>query len=154
MTAKKTVEFSVVRDTFITEGMGEEGYTLGRIYRDNLFLGHTLEDEDRHLESAGKGAKVYGKTAIPCGRYRLTITMSKRFGKLMLQLLNVGTHEGIRIHAANRAKQLEGCIAVGECRTVDGVQSCAPVVNRIFRMVKEAEALGQECWITVKRKEE
>ena len=53
--------------------------TLGMLSIDGEPYCYTLEDTDRQLENGG--AKVYGKTAIPRGRYRVTITHSQRFNR-------------------------------------------------------------------------
>lgn len=39
--------------------------------------------------------------------------MSNRFKKNMWLLLNVPNRDGIRIHSANYARELNGCIALG-----------------------------------------
>ena len=61
--------------------------TLGSLYQGDWFLGFTCEDRDRNLEL--DGIKIPKQTAIPRGYYRLTVSMSKRFGKLMPELLDV-----------------------------------------------------------------
>jgi hypothetical protein len=62
----------------------------------------TLEDTDRHLEDNPDG-KIYGKTAIPRGTYKVIITFSNRFKKELPLLLNVPGFEGVRIHPGNYA---------------------------------------------------
>ena len=69
------MEFVLYRDVF------EKDYTLGRLSVDGRPLGYTCEDTDRKLEEGGE--KVPGRTAIPRGRYRIRLSMSERFGRIM-----------------------------------------------------------------------
>ena len=107
-------------------------YTIGRLFVDGVLQCNTLEDTDRGLSDAMeertiKNRKVYGKTAIPRGRYTIDMdTVSPKFsqkefymdvcqGKLP-RLKNVKGFEGILIHVADGPKGadlLEGCIGVG-----------------------------------------
>lgn len=85
--------------------------TEGKLYINGEFECHTLEDVDRNLESGGE--KIYGKTAIPKGTYRIVVTKSVRFGKRLPILLNVPQFEGVRIHVGNTSEDTDGCILVG-----------------------------------------
>lgn len=83
-------------------------YTIGKLYIDGAYFCDTLEDTVRP-----KGEKVYGKTAIPSGMYRVKKTMSPRFKKVLPEILEVEGFSGVRIHAGNTAKDTEGCILLG-----------------------------------------
>lgn len=155
----KPLEFDLVRDTFVGEEPGREGCALGRLYCDGVYLGFTLEDQDRELEKyldsdAWKEAKVYGKTAIPLGRWPLRLDWSPHFGREMPHIY-VPTHDGARIHGANRPEQLLGCIATGTARIARGVANCDVVVNRVIELLKQAESRfsgeGEYAYITVTR---
>lgn len=52
-------------------------------------------------------------SCIPEGTYRAVFTHSKRFGRKLYEVMNVPGRSGIRIHAANWAHELQGCIALG-----------------------------------------
>lgn len=52
-------------------------------------------------------------SCIPKGKYKVITTLSNRFKVNMWLLLNVKNRDGIRIHSANYARQLNGCIALG-----------------------------------------
>lgn len=54
-----------------------------------------------------------GVSSIPEGTYQMRFTMSPRFKVKLWEVLNVPGRAGVRIHAANYARQLEGCIALG-----------------------------------------
>ena len=145
------LEFTIVRELCAPGYDGKEGFTLGQIFRDlnEPRIGFTLEDEDRGLESGGE--KIYGKTAMPLGRYRMTLYQSPKHG--LVPLFNdVPGFTYTEIHGANRAEQLLGCVAVGQNRTADGVQGCAQTVSRIVSMMLEASASGRESFCTILRK--
>lgn len=52
-------------------------------------------------------------SCIPKGKYKVITTMSTRFKVNMWLLLDVPKRDGVRIHPANYARQLNGCIALG-----------------------------------------
>lgn len=83
-------------------------YTIGKLYIDGAYFCDTLEDVVRK-----PGEKIYGKTAIPSGMYRVRKTYSPRFKKVLPEILEVEGFSGVRIHAGNTAKDTEGCILLG-----------------------------------------
>lgn len=92
---------SLVRDTFTpTE-------TLGRLYIDHAYCCDTLEPPVAANARHPKGC-------IPQGWYRVSVTHSPHFGRLLPILHMVPGFEGIRIHAGNHRDHTEGCILVGE----------------------------------------
>jgi len=54
------------------------------------------------------------KGAVPLGWYRLTLTQSPHFGRVLPLLHYVPGFEGIRIHAGNNRDHTAGCILVGK----------------------------------------
>ena len=54
------------------------------------------------------------KGCIPLGWYKLTLTLSPRFGRVLPLLHYVPGFEGIRIHAGNNRDHTAGCILVGQ----------------------------------------
>lgn len=123
------------------------GYTLGTLYVDGSFLGYTCEDEDRYLEAGG--GKVYGKTAIPRGRYRVERRWWARFAVTVPHLLDVPGFEGIYIHGGNTAADSYGCPLLGAVRTTDGVRNSADVNRHLRAMLELAELNGEETWISI-----
>ena len=85
-------------------------YTVGRLFVDGKFFCNTLEDTVRDLSNE---KKVYGKTAIPYGEYKVVYNWSPKFGRNLPRLLNVPAFEGILIHPGNTADDSAGCILVG-----------------------------------------
>ncbi len=96
----KDMELILKRETFTNES------TIGSLTINGKFECFILEDKDRGLTDSMPLAeivatKVYGKTAIPYGRYQIDWTMSARFKVMMPILLNVNGYSGIRIHKGN-----------------------------------------------------
>lgn len=85
---------------------GTAGYTEGKLYIDGVFECYTVEDAVREV-------KIQDKTAIPAGVYKVVLSMSPRFKKILPEVLNVPGFTGVRIHAGNSSKDTEGCIIVG-----------------------------------------
>lgn len=69
----------------------------GELYADNKKLCDTLE-------RAG---------IVPLGWYRMSLTLSPKFRRLLPLLHMVPGHTGIRIHAGNSITDTRGCILVG-----------------------------------------
>ena len=96
----------------------KEEYTIGKLYINDEYYCDTLEDKDRNLTNNMSLAdvlniKVYGRTAIPKGTYKVTITYSPKF-KTKLPLVNdVVGYSGIRIHNGTNHNHTSGCILVG-----------------------------------------
>ena len=105
-----------------------ETYTVGRLYIDGKYFCDTLEDKDRGLRqdmptAVIRATKRKGITAIPTGRYRVTLAVqSPKFSKRAIyqfcngylpRLINVPGYDGVLIHIGNTARDTEGCLLVG-----------------------------------------
>lgn len=93
-------------------------YTIGHLYIDGNYYCDVLEDTDRGLsndmsEEEIKRIKIYGKTAIPKGTYKVEVTYSPKFKQYLPILLNVKGFSGIRVHSGNTAEDTLGCLLVG-----------------------------------------
>jgi hypothetical protein len=84
--------------------------TIGDLLIEHSIFCHTLEDVVRHYGSK----KVYGETAIPSGRYKVILSMSNRFKRIMPEILEVPNFTGVRMHGGNTAKDTEGCIIISK----------------------------------------
>lgn len=88
--------------------------TLGALFVDGDFECFTLEDVVREIRGVPvENWKIAGKTAIPAGVYRVGVTFSNRFQRMMPILHDVPGFEGVRIHTGNTDEDTEGCILVG-----------------------------------------
>lgn len=126
--------------------------TEGKLFINNGFECYTVEDADRRLETAGCEAKVDGKTCIPRGKYKCTISMSSRFKKFLIEVQNVPCFRGIRIHSGNSSKDSEGCIIVGATNTRDDddwVGNSKIAYEGLHNKVKKALSSGEEIWLEV-----
>lgn len=104
-------------------------YTIGDLYVDGRFFCNTIEDTVRDLPlrcpdtPLGRQCrcreKVYARTAIPAGIYRVTMEHSPRFKRVLPYLHNVPHFLGILIHSGNTENDSAGCIIVGR-NTVKG----------------------------------
>jgi len=135
-------------DSLLLRSDFNENFTLGTFCFAGKVLGFTCEDADLHLESGG--TKIYGKTAIPRGYYRMTVSMSNRFKRLMVELLNVPQFTGVRIHAGNTHEDTEGCPLLGAIKTTNGVRDCKEVNAKLIKLIQAVEAAGDECWLVVR----
>ena len=131
----------------------KEKYTIGKMYINGTYFCDTLEDTDRgltqemNLDIIDK-IKVYGKTAIPTGRYRVELTKSKKFGRVLPLLYNVKGFEGIRIHRGNTDEDTLGCILVGQNKAVGKVINSAMAEQNLMDRIKEVEK-NELIYITV-----
>ena len=108
----------LIRDTYT------QNTTLGKLFVNGQFFCHTLEDTVR-----GHGIKVYGHTAIPAGEYKISVSKSSRFKRLMPMVYtetngyelikDAISFKGIRIHGGNTHHNTDGCILVAYNRLND-----------------------------------
>lgn len=140
-----------------------ETYTIGHISIDGHYVSDCIEDRDRGLtsdmpEEQIRRLKVYGETAIPKGHYRVLLTKSekfggkewaKRYGGLIPILEGVKGFAGVRIHPANTAEQLLGCIAPGENTSVGRVNNSKAAYYRIMDRLMKAWDADIPIYITI-----
>lgn len=128
------------------------GATIGELLADGKFLCYTLEDEIREIPGVPVGNwKLKGITAIPAGRYRVTMEHSPRFGPNTLTINAVPGFVGVRIHGGNRHEDSEGCPLLGlkvTATTIVGGTS-GPAVKIVKDAVRAALASGQQVWIDI-----
>jgi hypothetical protein len=60
-----------------------------------------------------KEVKVYGETCIPYGTYKVELTYSPQFKKVMPEILNVKGYTGVRIHNGSYTYHTLGCPLIG-----------------------------------------
>ena len=124
-------------------------YTIGKLYVDGEYVCDTIEDTVRDLDKDGKFAngevKIPGKTAIPYGRYEITMKVkspkysnfskyswAKKYDGYLPRLLNVPHFDGVLIHVGNTAADSEACILVGENKVVGKVINSVNTFRRLM----------------------
>jgi hypothetical protein len=143
------MKVNVVRRWRIPAPPGGEAGTKGELSCDWGLKGFTLEDEvrmDPDPSTPENEAKVYGKTAVPAGTYRLYLRYSPHFQRELPHFDPPGFTDTM-IHGANTPVELKGCIAVG--RRLQPFGDCAPVVNEIVSQLRLAEERSEESSITI-----
>lgn len=128
----------------------KNGFVEGKLYVNDVFECFTVEDTDRKLEAGG--TKVQNQTAIPKGEYKVIMSRSARFKKVLPEVLNVPGFTGVRIHAGNSSKDTEGCIIVGSVNTKDDddwVGGSVVAISRLLPKLNKAFKAGEPITIEV-----
>lgn len=124
-------------------------YTIGKLYVDGKYVCDTIEDTVRDLDKDGKFAngevKIPGKTAIPYGRYEITMKVkspkysnftkyswAKKYDGYLPRLLNVSNFEGVLLHPGNTSSESAGCILTGENKVVGKVINSVNTFRRLM----------------------
>lgn len=135
---------TLIRDTFTP------AETLGKLYIDRKYFCDTLEPPTVSNARHPKGA-------ISEGWYKIQVTRSPKFGRLLPLLYYVPGFEGIRIHAGNNRDHTSGCILVGEraerqSESADG--SSVYMVPTLYSSRRTEESLTQQLIKAQKQHEE
>ena len=121
-------------------------YTIGVLMVDGEKFSDTLEDKVRDLKSE---KKVYGETAIPAGKYKVVMSMSSKFKRVMPYLENVPQFTGIMIHPGNTIKDTLGCILVGENKKKGQLVNSRKYSDELNKRINEAIERKEQVWIEV-----
>lgn len=145
--------------------MAEMVLTLNRkTYRGETTIGELILPDGRKLFTLEDtvrawGVKDPGNTAIPFGKYPLTVSMSSKFKREMVmvysepnkyELKNGGiSFKGIRMHGGNTNKDTWGCIIVAHNNpTPTTVQGSAE--KEVTQYVKDLISKGHKVFIDIK----
>lgn len=143
----------------------KDGYSIGILYVDGVRFCDTLEDTDRGLDQSMttkeiEEKKVYGETAIPYGRYEITMKVQspkykayKQYQKCkgyLPRLKNVKGYSGVLIHIGNWPKDSAGCILVGKNEVKGAVVNSTYWFWKLYDILKAASDKGEKIWITIK----
>lgn len=124
-----------------------ESYTIGDLFIDGVFFCNTLEDTVRELRllcpdtpqhvKCQCSEKVYAKTAIPCGTYKVTLTPSPRFKRILPRIHDVPHFLGILIHSGNQAEDSSGCVLLGKNRVKGRVLESKETLKKLMAILKK-----------------
>lgn len=122
--------------------------SISKMFVDGIYECDILEDTVRLKDDV----KIFGRTAIPEGRYQIVMTMSTRFKRILPLLVEVPGYEGVRIHPGNTPEDTEGCLLPGqECATKDFVAHSTIEFNQLMVKINKAIKAGQKIYINVNR---
>lgn len=139
-------------------------YTIGDLLLNGKKFCDVLEDPDRGLTSDMTNAeiakvKVYGKTAIPKGSYKIEMGVispkfrsrqwAVRWGGRIPRILNVPGFVSVLIHVGNRPEDTDGCLLVGRNTVKGQVNESAPTFDKLMELMVEAWYRGEEITLTV-----
>lgn len=142
----------------------KENYTIGCLYINGRLFCNTLEDTDRGLfqgmgDEEIRKIKVYGQTAIPFGRYQVTLNVkSPKFSTYkkyqfcdgyVPRLLDVPGFDNILIHIGNVPEDTEGCLLVGMNTEVGKVTQSTTTFKKLYAILKEADERDEKIYITI-----
>lgn len=132
-------------------------YCIGHLYIDGKYICDTLEDTCRGLKQTMKldeikQIKIPNKTAIPTGRYLVTIdVISPKYYKRKYyynfckgkvpRLINVPSYDGILLHIGNTKEDTSGCILVGENKIKGKVINSTKTFEKLYNILKTAKDL-------------
>lgn len=139
-------------------------YTIGSLFINGVYECDTIEDVDRGLTDSMsvdeiKAKKIYGRTAIPTGTYRIDMnTVSPKFkdrswakfcGGKLPRLIDVKGYEGVLIHVGNKAEDTLGCILVGDNKIKGQVINSTATFQELYSVMLKAKLLGEELSLTI-----
>ncbi len=139
-------------------------YTIGKLYIDDVYECDTLEDQDRGLTSQMSISeielkKVYGKTAIPTGTYKIDMTTvspkfkdrvwAKPYKGILPRLIDVKGYSGVLIHVGNKAEDTLGCILVGENKVKGQVVNSTATFYELMTVLLKAQSAGETIELTI-----
>lgn len=139
-------------------------YTIGKLYINDVYECDTLEDQDRGLTSQMSISeielkKVYGKTAIPTGTYKIDMTTvspkfkdrvwAKPYKGILPRLIDVKGYSGVLIHVGNKAEDTLGCILVGENKVKGQVVNSTATFYELMTVLLKAQSAGETIELTI-----
>ena len=122
-------------------------YTIGKLYIDGHYFCDTLEDPVRTLPASCPNTsegilcacpeKVYARTAIPAGTYKVTMQFSPRFKRVLPLLHDVPHFLGVLIHSGNDQGDTAGCILGGHNKVKGKVLESRAVSDKLNALLEK-----------------
>lgn len=119
-------------------------FTEGRLYINGVYFCDTLEDKDRGLDQSMsefeiRKRKIYAETCIPSGEYRVILSHSPKFKRILPEVLNVKGFTGIRIHNGVDQNSTSGCLIVGKKWQDGKVTKSRETLNELLQILKQTK---------------
>ena len=142
-------------------------YTIGKVTIDGKAFCDSLEDTDRGVTQimpftstgGAKGywvtpdhgiiEKVYGKTAIPTGRYDVCSYYWEKHACYVPMLLRVPGFTGILMHNGMTADHSEGCILLGKNNVVGRLDGSRMYTDALVARIIAAEHRREKVTVEV-----
>lgn len=140
-------------------------YTIGKLSVNGYYFCDTIEDTDRGLrqdmsEFEIKSRKIKDKTAIPLGKYTITLNVvspkfsQKAYYKKLCngrvpRLLKVPGFDGILIHIGKNADSSSGCIIVGKNTIVGQVTNSQMYFEQLYARLEQANKNKEQITINI-----
>lgn len=131
-----------------------DDYTIGTLWINNVWFSDTLEDRvrdynrDGDLDDDGED-KIYGQTAIPYGRYRISIVFWAKHQIYVPYLHHVTAFSGILIHGGRSAKDTLGCILIGENTVKGELRNSGKYVRKLTVILQQYIVKGHKVYINI-----
>lgn len=111
---------------------------MGKLLIDGELFAYTLEDKYRGQNCSDK---VQNETCIPYGTYRVILSHSAHFDKILPEILDVPCFAGLRVHGGNDVTATDGCVLIGaNTNAVDKIWNCAPKVDELIERLQGQDA--------------
>lgn len=107
--------------------------TWGRLDINDKFFCNVVEDQLR-----APGVKIAKLTAIPPGVYKMRLSLSTRFKKILPELLDVPMFLGIRLHGGRDGQDSEGCPCLGFGRIGDILTRTIEASEALVKLLKDS----------------
>lgn len=117
-----------------------EKSTISELFIRNEFQCFILEDPVRNE------IKIQGETAIPFGKYELSLRYSDHFEMLLPLFIGVPNFEGIEFHPGNKPTDTRGCPLPGMIREEDLVLESRRAHSLLMPKIKAAIEVGKVFW--------
>lgn len=146
-------------------------YTISNLTVNDFWVCNIIEDRDRGLHkgmslSQIRSLKVKSQTAIPSGRYRVTMkVVSPKFSQKkyymdfckgrLPRVLDVPGFDGILIHAGNLNTDLAtagmsaGCLLTGINTVVGALTKTKANFEKLYKLLLKADQKGEDIYLTV-----
>lgn len=121
----------------------KDTYTIGNLSLNGGFICNILEDKVRDLNKDGDlndvgEQKIYGETAIPYGRYKITLVDSPAFKRKVPLLHDINGFSAVEIHIGNSNIDTKGCLLPGINNVKGRVTSSTLYFDKIFNLIKNS----------------